>query len=122
MSVSHETNMNRGEGRVLFALWLGALAPLCAWSLHLSLVSLFAPLLCEAADARALYAFTLLALAIDAVGGVIAWRGYRPTIGASASAEVKRRRYFGLVGMLGSVIFGAAIVAQTLAISRYAAC
>lgn len=113
---------NDAEGRALAALWLGALAPLVAWGLHVSLVSLFAPLLCEAEDPSALYGFTLLALAIDGAGGVIAWRCYRPTLGEPPTTEVKRRRYFGLVGMLGSVVFGVAIVAQALAVSRYAVC
>lgn len=122
MSVSNETRTNDSEGRALFALWLGALAPLFAWGLHVSLVSLFAPLWCESTDYWGLYSVTLLALVIDGVGGMIAWRCYRPTIGEPATVAVKRRRYFGLVGMLGSFIFGVAIVAQALTISLYAAC
>jgi hypothetical protein len=112
------------EGHTTLALWIGALAPLFGWVLHSSVLSLFVNLGCESGSQAWLLSFTLIALAIDVAGGVIAWRGYRPTIGqpGAASAEVKRRRYFGLVGMLASIIFGIAIVAQTLMLSALAPC
>ena len=108
------------EGNPLPGLWIGALAPLAAWVLHLSLLPWSIALLCEPAGAAPLYGFAL----VDVAGGVLAWRGYRPVHHASPNArtEMKRRRYFGLVGMIGSVIFGIAIVAQTWLLGAYAAC
>ena len=112
------------EGNPLPGLWIGALAPPAAWVLHLSLLPWSIALLCQPGGAAALYGFALVALLVDVAGGVLAWHGYRPARHASpnANTETKRRRYFGLVGMIGSVIFGIAIVAQTWLLGAYAAC
>lgn len=116
--------VHAGNPDAVLGLWVGALLPLCAWGAHLSLVALFAPLVCETSGSGWLYGAALVALLVDAAGGVVAWRTYRPTIGQPprASADVIRRRYFGLVGTLASVIFAGAIVLQTLILSRHAGC
>lgn len=119
---NHAVHAN--DTRAVVGLWVGALAPPFAWGPRLSLLALFAALLCEAGGMGWLYGIALVALLIAGSGGLIAWRIYRPTVGqpASASADATRRSYFGLVGMLGSIIFGGAIFAQTPISSGYADC
>jgi hypothetical protein len=104
----------RNSSRILLVLWAGAVIPLVAWGAHLAFIYLFASILCNAQTL--LYALTLAALVIDVIAGIVAWRGYRTSLGKPHAADwdVIRARYFGLLGVSSSVIFAVGIVGQTI--------
>lgn len=107
----------------LAALWFAALAGPAAWATHMSAASWLAPLLCQPLMARWFYAATCLALALAAVGGYMAWRCYRRLpVGAPASAEIIRARYFSLVGIFTSVIAAFGVLANAISMQMSLSC
>jgi hypothetical protein len=98
---------------------IAAFIPPVMWVIHLAIVrtSVFH---CGEAGSAAHYGAAFVLLAITVASGLWAWRGYRRTIDKPKDArEMISARYFGLVGIFGSIIFGTGIVIQAALLYRY---
>lgn len=112
------------EGRVLAAQWLGVLLGPFAWGLHLSLIYLFASVLCGPRLQAWLYGATVAALVVVAAGGFFAWRYWRLTRDQPEEDDraVARTRFFAVMGLLGTLLFGAGVIAQMIPIALRPPC
>jgi hypothetical protein len=111
------------QGRTILAMWGAIAAAPLAWVLHLNVAYLLAALVCTPALAVWLYGFTLLMLAIAVVGAVACGRLYRRTAGPAQDDPAAARTHFLVgTGLLGSVLFILAIIAQTVPMTVYPPC
>jgi hypothetical protein len=99
-----------------FCLWAGVLAGPIAWVAHQQICYTLAGWVAVSERRAVLYAVTLACLALVASGGAMAWRNVRLGGGADdAGGDARARtRFMGLFGLLGCVVFGIVILAQTI--------
>jgi hypothetical protein len=101
----------------LLALWAGILLPPFAWFLHQQLSYILVPWACETGRRFILYVVTLAMLLLALGGGLIA-RQTRQCLGRGEPDEVggvlARSRFMAVAGVLSSVMFCLAILAQVI--------
>lgn len=98
---------------ILWASWL--LGPV-AWALHENVSYLLAPQICGTGRMWLLHLASLLALAMAAAGGAIAWRSWMladtQEVGARPAGE--RIRFMALVGLLFSGLSAFGILVESI--------
>lgn len=101
----------------LAALWFGFLAGPAAWFAHLMIGYIVGAYLCQADATWALHLFTLGAVAVCAVSGVVSWRLWRET-GSVREPEgggvLGRTRFMALSGVVLSALFALIVVTAGL--------
>jgi hypothetical protein len=114
--VSIDASDRWSTGPRVYALWAGVLLAPIAWALQLTIAYAMADSVCTAPGTILYYVLTGGALAAATAGGVIAWRVRQQPYDTSEEAadSVGRGRFMALSGMLLSLVFGLAIVAQTI--------
>lgn len=97
-------------------LWLVLLGPPIVWAVRFGAAYALVPYACRADAMVLLHGLTLLALAIVALLGLLAWR-YHVSARAAAPARalaVRSARFISLFGLLGSLLFALVIVAEAI--------
>lgn len=114
--MTSDAERNWSHPRMLLTLWAGLLLPPIAWALNLSVNYGLATLACDGAWAVGLHLSTLVSIALAAAGGLIAWSLWKrlAAISSQDGTRAARSRFMALSGLLLSVFFGLAIVAQWL--------
>jgi hypothetical protein len=104
------------------ALWLAAAVAPVAWAIDLEATYALAAEACGRGLPRlGLFAVPIAAAVTSALGGLWAWRGWRPGTGASPVAATGSEgwppdRFLAACGVLGSGFFILVIVAQAIPI------
>lgn len=93
------------HARVLLLPWSGWIGAGAGWALSQQIGSDFVQDHCAFAHPLLMILIGLIAIAVALGGGFIGWRMYRGAQGA--------RRFVGLVGAMGGVLFSVAIFLQT---------
>lgn len=99
-------------------LWVGVLAGPLAWAVQELSVFASAAWACDGGPHWPMHAFSFICLTAALGGGWVAcrhWRAVRGWPGSSDESDVGRYRLMSVVGMMASVLFSMAIVAQWLA-------
>ncbi|HVL06843.1 MAG TPA: hypothetical protein VM388_12715 [Acidimicrobiales bacterium] len=98
-------------------LWYGILGAPVVWLVRISVASALVPYACASGRTWTIHATTVLALALSAAAGVIAWRGWRRWEHGRADGERPgtRSHLLAVMGVLLSVMFTLAVVMEGLA-------
>lgn len=100
-----------GAGR----LWTGALAGPIAWLLNLGLSYLLTDWSCNTGHEIVIHLVNLVALLVALAGAALAWsiwEGAAPSGPTGAPPPIGRVRFMALSGMILSLLFALAIIAQ----------
>jgi len=103
------------HARGIAALLTGVLLAPAAWAVHQQTNYALAGSACAAGAKWRLYGVTVAALAVIALGGVVAWRSWATagrTWPTGAGGPVERSRFLAAVGVLGSALFFLVVAAQ----------
>jgi hypothetical protein len=107
------------------ATWTGVFGGPLAWFASQQVSYALVPWACHGGPPIAIHATNLVALAVVLFAGALAWRDLRRA-GRQGSDERAppegRQRFLGLVGLMLCVLFGLAIVAQTIGVFFFDPC
>lgn len=105
----------RDSPREIALLWFGALAGPVAWVVGLNLQYSLVRIACTEGSMLPLHAAGLAALGLALAGGWVAWSQRRGMGGGGppgGAAEVSRRRFMAVTGIMSAALFSLAILAQ----------
>ena len=116
MTTKAQQGIKSDEG--IFAQWVGVLAAPVAWAAQMQALYTMVPWACQTGRRFALVAVSVAALAVAALGALVARRTWarvgRGEPGAEGGAR-GRSRFFAVAGLVTSAFFFLVIVAQGLA-------
>jgi hypothetical protein len=105
--------------REVLLLWAGVLLGPVTWALQMQLGYMLVQPACMSGRNLSLHIVTIIALALAAVGGLIAWRNWQRAGQQWPSDETAgprpRSRFMGVLGLLMSAMFFVVIFAQGIA-------
>jgi len=107
------------------ATWAGVFGGPLAWFASQQVSYVLVPWACHGGSLFALHLANLVALAIAALAGGLAWREWRragPVGSDEAGPPAGRQRFLGLIGLTLAGLFGLVIVAQTLGTVFFGPC
>jgi hypothetical protein len=97
------------------ATWAGVFAGPLAWFASQQASYALVPWACHGGPPIAIHLANLVALAVVAFGGALAWRDWRRAgrhVSDERAPPAGRQRFLGLLGLMLCALFGLAIVAQ----------
>jgi hypothetical protein len=107
------------------ATWAGVLGGPLAWFASQQASYMLVPWACHGGPVLAIHLANLVALVLVALAGWLSWREWRRA-GQHGSDEAAppegRTRFFGLMGLTLSSLFGLVIIAQTTGALFYGPC
>ena len=116
MTMDKVANNEAAQANAL-ALWTGILAGPVAWLLQFEIRYALVPWACATGHLFALHLVTLGGLALAAAGGFIAWREWQRCGKEWPQAKggpPMRSRFMAVLGLLTSILFLLAILAQAI--------
>jgi hypothetical protein len=106
-------------------IWAGVFAGPLAWFASQQASYALVPWACHGGPLLAIHLTNLVALAVVALAGALAWRDWRRAgndVSDEGAPPEGRARFLGLVGLTLSSLFGLVIVAQTIGAFVFGPC